>query len=196
MPGWRYFPDDPDRSTAVASGRKISQRQISGVLVRLPYISEAELPHIASTDRSYVAAEMGAFLLSWLSALPCPILNRPTPTCLAGPYWRQPQWLYAAAELGIPACTTVASAGALESPLSDYWTPRITVTVVGEQCFGTEDERLMTQTRSLAAAAGADLLAVHFLQQNGVARFLGVDLVPDVSCPAVADSIRSYLLKE
>ncbi len=51
---------------------------------------------------AYVSAEMTAFLLSWLSGLDCPILNRPTPNCLSGPGWRQEQWIHLAARLGIP----------------------------------------------------------------------------------------------
>lgn len=196
VPGWRYLPDEPERSTAVVSGRTVAQRDIAGVLVRLPYVSEAEVSQITTSERSYVATEMSAFLLSWLTALQCPVLNRPTPTCLAGPYWRHPQWLHAAAQLGIPVYTTGADEGAGVTPSSSPPASRTTVTVVGDQCFGSEDEHLMAQARRLATTAGVELLAVHFLQNNGTACFLGVDLIPDVSCPAVADSILSHLLKE
>jgi len=36
-------------------------------------------------ERDYAGAEMTAFALSWLAALPGPVRNRPSPTCLAGP---------------------------------------------------------------------------------------------------------------
>ncbi|MDQ4214740.1 hypothetical protein [Microbacterium capsulatum] len=36
-------------------------------------------------EREYAAAELTAFVLSWLRALDCPVRNRPEPVCLAGP---------------------------------------------------------------------------------------------------------------
>jgi hypothetical protein len=36
-------------------------------------------------ERDYAAAEITAFTLSWLAAVPGAVRNRPTPTCLAGP---------------------------------------------------------------------------------------------------------------
>ncbi|UJP40605.1 hypothetical protein [Cellulomonas palmilytica] len=36
-------------------------------------------------ERDYAGAEMTAFALSWLAALPGVVRNRPSPTCLAGP---------------------------------------------------------------------------------------------------------------
>jgi len=38
-----------------------------------------------SDERDYAGAELAAFTLSWLAALPGVMRNRPTPTCLAGP---------------------------------------------------------------------------------------------------------------
>ena len=100
--GWRHYPGAPEASTARVGGREVRMGHIAGVLTRLPYISDAELSHIVTDDRAYVAAEMMAFLVSWLSQLTCPVLNRPTPSCLVGPYWRQAQWVYIAAQLGLP----------------------------------------------------------------------------------------------
>ena len=89
-------------STAVVDGQVVGVEEISGVLIRLPYVFEQELLHIVPDDRAYVAAEMQAFLISWLSRLKCPVLNRPTPSYLLGANWRPQQWVYAAAQVGIP----------------------------------------------------------------------------------------------
>src|SRR5271170_1683143 len=86
-------PDSSDQDVAVVDGRTVSVERIDGVLTRLAGVYEWELAHIVPGDRAYVSAEMTAFLLSWLSELDCPILNRPTPTCLSGPGWRQEQWI-------------------------------------------------------------------------------------------------------
>jgi hypothetical protein len=86
--GWYYRVGEIETSMAVVGGQRIAARDLRGVVTRLPAVSEADLEHIAEPDRAYVAAEMHAFLLSWLTALRCPVLNRPAPACLAGPAWR------------------------------------------------------------------------------------------------------------
>ncbi len=60
--GWRYLLGDPENSTLVIGGRSIAAGEITGVLTRLPYVSERELFRIVREDRRYVAAEMTAFL--------------------------------------------------------------------------------------------------------------------------------------
>ena len=108
LEGWRvaYGTDDRrlDRwSTAVVGGEVVPTDQITGVLTRLPAVFEHELMTVVPEDRAYVAAEMTAFLLAWLTQLPCPVLNRPTATGLSGPNWRRERWVAVAAQLGIPA---------------------------------------------------------------------------------------------
>src|SRR5262245_49828372 len=103
--GWRHYVGGPPRAgaaAAVAGGRPVETAAISGVLTRLPRVAEADLAHVVAADRAYAAAEMTAFLLSWLAALTCPVLNRPTPGCLSGPSWWPEQWAAAAARVGIP----------------------------------------------------------------------------------------------
>ena len=192
--GWRYQPGTSHPSTAVVGGREVDQGEISGVLTRLPWVLEQELLHIIPADRPYVAAEMSAFLLAWLSELPCPVLNRPTPSCLAGPNWRVEQWIVTAARMGMavhPIQRTLAQEmGAV--PEAPAETP-VTVTVVGEQCIGSGDQSLATQARQLADMAGADLLAVQFSGPGRGALFLGAHVWPDISSEDVANAVFEYM---
>lgn len=190
--GWRYRLSEPENSTLVIGGRSFAADEISGVLTRLPYISERELVRIAREDRRYVAAEMSAFLRSWLFSLECPVLNRPVPTSLSGPGWCHEQWIHAAARLGIPVRPVrrriAFPVGAVEDePLP----PDVTVTVVGERCLGPED--LAEQARRLAWAARVDLLCVRFGEIGYGPELLGADSWPDTSSPEVADAILEYL---
>ena len=129
------------RATGVAAAvivRKLAyQNEISGVLTLLHCVFVAELTVIVPRDRSYVAAEMTSFLLFWLSRLTCPVLNRPTPTCLSGPYWRREKWLQVAAQAGIPVqplCRHATRAtGCTEKERLKFAT---TLTVVGDRVFG------------------------------------------------------------
>ena len=102
VPGWKFDMPAQGPSRLIADGRAFTSSQIAGVLTRLAAVPEAELDHVAAEDRSYVSAEMTAFLLAWLSSLKCPVLNRATPSGLCGPGWRIEQWLHLAAGLGIP----------------------------------------------------------------------------------------------
>jgi hypothetical protein len=198
--GWCYRPGDGAGSIAVVAGRRVRAAEIEGVLMRLPGVGPHDLPHIVASDREYVAEEMSAFLTSWLSDLPCPMLNRPTPTCLAGPGWPWEQWVLVAAGLGLPVRPVrrrhtprdriTTPAGAAPTGLPD---DALTVTVVGRRCFGADDDHLAMHARRLAKAAGVDLLAVHFDRHAADARLLGADLWPDVSQPEIADTVAAYL---
>jgi hypothetical protein len=99
--GWTYGGPQT-LSTAVVSGQRIHADEISGILTLRPCIYSAELQHIRSSDRDYVASELNAFLLAWLTSQSCRVMNRPTPLCLAGPNWAPIQWTHAAARVSIP----------------------------------------------------------------------------------------------
>jgi hypothetical protein len=192
--GWRHYLNAPADGVAIVGGRRVGVAEISGVLVRLPCVYEQDLPHIVPADRGYVAAEMTAFLASWLSTLPCPVLNRPTPTCLAGPFWRPEQWAFAAARLGIPispvSCLVAPGAASPNTRAPDV--PKRTVTVVGDHCVGDEDELLRRQARSLASAAGVALLTVSFTCGAPAAHFVDANLWPRLD-DDLTEAIFAYL---
>jgi hypothetical protein len=190
--GWCHSLEHPGASTAVVGGRVISISKIEGVLTLLPYIMPDQLIDIVAEDRAYVAAEMMAFLVSWLYELSCPVLNRPTPTCLMGLNWRPEQWVHAAAYLGIPVRQIRHRVSLTNASLELFNASPTIVTVVGDRWFGRADDVLATHALRLAAFAGLDLLAVHFDRQEADARLVGAELRPDVSSPEIADAILQY----
>src|SRR5438552_16797680 len=84
VPSWKFDMPVQGPSRLIADGGAFSSSDIAGVLTRLSAVPDIELEHVAAEDRSYVSAEMTAFLLAWLSSLECPVLNRPTPGGLCG----------------------------------------------------------------------------------------------------------------
>lgn len=188
--GWRYDTRAPQSGTAVADGRMLPARAISGVLTRLPAISEQDLEHVDPQDRTYVACEMGAFLLAWLSALHCPVLNRPTPECLSGPAWRRERWIATAARLAIPV-EPICRASSACRPYTDDDSPPpgVPVTVIGDQCFGSVEPGVAHDARRLARAAAVDLLELRFTGPDRGSRFIDASVCPDLSAPAVADAV-------
>jgi hypothetical protein len=185
--GWRHSLAAPEEGVAVVDGEQVRASDIRGVLTRLSRISENDLTEIVPRERPYAAAETNAFLLAWLSALPCRVINRPTPTGLNGPNWRPEQWALAAVQSGIPIRDVRRPAVLEPEPLE------VTVIVLGNSCLGTADGTLAEQALRLARIAGTEFLAVRFSQPEAPATFTGASLWPDVDDPETADALRTYL---
>jgi hypothetical protein len=196
LAGWSHAPGAIGEDTIVVSKRQIPCGAITGILTRLPCVCEQDVAHIVAEDRAYVASEMTAFLLSWLAGLDCPLLNRPTPTCLSGPGWRAERWVDLAGQLGIPVCLVSRHAKWSHEPALRYERQsRQTVTVIADRCLETVDERLLNHARRLAKAAKVDLLRVRFSEIDREPRFLDADPWPDISSDQAADAVHEYLCK-
>jgi hypothetical protein len=194
LAGWLQHSNGTDQCTAVVGRKLVPQEEITGVLTLLPCVFEEELVEIALEDRSYVAAEMTAFLLFWLSRLQsqCLALNRPTPS-LSGPYWRREKWIHAAAQAGIPVQSLRRHAALPASAEEEAKPSSPTVTVVGKCIFGEVEPDLQRQARRLADLAGVELLAVRFSGPERSASFVSADSLRDFSDHGLADAVLAYL---
>jgi len=187
-PGWRHHVGGGGEEWAIASGERVRVKDMTGVLVRLSGIRDQFLPHIAAFDRTYVAAEMNAFLIAWLTALTCPVLNRPAAGSILGPSLSHERWLAAAARAGLRLAFPRHCAPYVERPQAE-----VQVTVVGERWFGEVTPALGDQAARLARSVGADLLTAHFYGAEADAAFAGVDLLVDPTRAGVADALLSRL---
>ena len=87
---------------SLPNGRVLSGRTIRGVLNRLRGVTGwRSLHRVRVDDRSYAEQELAAFFLSWLSCLPPPILNQPTPHGLAGRERHMSEWVLLATAAGL-----------------------------------------------------------------------------------------------
>jgi hypothetical protein len=185
----------------VVDGEVIPVCSISGVLVRLAAVTEPELPMIVAEDRTYAAREMTAFLVYWLSSLPCPVLNRPAASGLCGPGWRSERWVLTAARLGLPVSprrhqtpafgSEPASAVAAGIP-SGPGDSLVTATLIGDRCVGVEDEVVADRARMLASAAGVGLLSARFRGHGAESVFLDAYPWVDLNDPQTAGAIGDY----
>lgn len=194
--GWSFSPGTVGRARAVIGGQIIPVEAITGVLTRMPCVFEGELLQIVPADRAYVAGEMTAFLLAWLTSLNCRIVNRPTPLCLSGPAFRREQWIATAHHLGIPARPVErrsSLSSVLPAPPEDPASPLAAVTVIGKKCMGVVDTMLAKYARRLAAAAQVDVLTVHFSGPERGACLVDATLWPDLSVEGVEDALLDYL---
>lgn len=187
-PGWSVSVPRSSRGAAVIGGRTVRPDEISGVLTLRPRIFAPELQSFHPDDRPYMAAELNSFLLEWLMAQYCPVLNRPSLSCLAGPDWRPDQWIHAAAGLGIPVRTRHRNTN--ES--SQRGTERtVEVISVCDRCFGCSDPQLQSYVRRLAGAAGTELLCARFSAADG--DLISAHPWPELSDPAVLATVRKRL---
>ena len=194
--GWTMNSRHLAEARFVVSGRVHAVSEIAGVLVRLPAISENELERIAVSDRRYVASEINAFLIYWLSSLPCPVLNRPSPRSLAGPGWYPEHWVHCAAAVGLntrPIERAIRASSWDEPGWGDHGDQGIELTMVGEQCFGDAEPALVHKARRLAKASGADLVSFRFDGASATSRLLMADPFPRLDEKTVASAVLQYL---
>jgi hypothetical protein len=187
--GWKWDASSPSSSVAVVAGQRIPCGAIQGVLMRRPCVLQEELIRIEASDRAYVAAEINAFLMAWLYSLSCPMLNRPTATCLSGPNWRPEQWVSAAAALGIPAKERRRSVPFTPSGSEEPDAEEIArLVVVGQHVLGDADAGCAADARKLAAAAGVDLMEVRFAGRE----MRCASCWPDLCDPTLVHAVHAY----
>jgi hypothetical protein len=189
--GWSCTSRDPAYSQCVIEGVRHDASEIRGVLVRSPAVTVSDLPHIAPSDRSYIAAEMTAFLVYWLSALRCPVMNRPTPRSLCGPGWYPEHWMHYAARAGLrvrPMNRSIKLTSIDHPSWPAHPEPFTELTVVGQACFGNASPELAPKARALAAAASVDLVKFRF----GGEYFLQADLCPTLDNERVEAAVLTY----
>ena len=191
--GWAHYVGSPHCSRLRIRALDLKEEDLCGVLVRIASVEPEDLQHIAEPDRPYVAAEMTAFLLAWLSGLPCPVLNRPTSQCLGGPAYRREQWVHFAGRLGIPRAPVRRDTRLITTNLEDH--SGCELIVVGNTCLGDADWTLMASARRLADNAGADLLSVEFTGPTADSEFVTATPWPNLGSPRIADAVLSYFVE-
>ena len=193
--GWSCTSRDPASSQCVIEGVRHDSSEIQGVLVRSPAVMASDLPHIAASDRSYVASEMTAFLVYWLTSLRRPVLNRPTPRSLCGPGWFPEHWTHYAAEAGLrvrPMSRSIRLTSIDPPCWPEHVGPFAELTVVGQASFGNAAPDLAAKARALAATAGVDLVKFRFDGAAADACFLQADLCPTLDDERVEQAVLGY----
>jgi hypothetical protein len=177
--GWIFYPSDPAKGVAIVSGRRVKISELRAVLTRRPAVVAEELACINSADRAYVAAETNAFLVAWLSALPCRVVNRPAPNSLCGPAWDALHWRAAATKAGL----VWDNSPTRRQPHS--------VVVCGPNALFARNQQEKVLALTLARAASVELLAVRF--RGG--KICGACVAPDLTNEQVRGALLKLLLE-
>ena len=181
-----YAPDMEHRlngthtfsSVKLASHGRLDSRSITGVVNRLEFLPDAHLARVNATDRAYSQQELLAIWSSWISALPCPVINRPTAICVTGPLFHPAIWQHHAAAAGLPTAPMLYDVD-LPDPVAPA--PMHSVIVCKDQCHGASlPPGLFGACCDLARLAGLDMLEVMFGQGPSGAVFSHASPIPDL----------------
>jgi hypothetical protein len=189
--GWRTQVGAVDDWSIVAEGRQFPAAGVSGVITLLPHVFEQELFDIEVSDRKYVAAEATAFALFFLSKIPCPVVNRPTPDCLTGPNWRPEQWASACFKAGIAARRTSRKSRESTVPPKADSTLK-SVTVLGNRFVGNHGCACASGVRRLTELANVTFLQIYFTDENHRNVFYGARVIPDISKIEIRNALHEY----
>jgi hypothetical protein len=169
------------RSTVTVEGRSLAVGEIAGVVNLLPAVVPDALRAYAPAEREYQASEANAWLLFFLSALECPVVNRPTTLSLSGPVLNPLGWHQLARSAGIPVSAVRVDSAESANPLPLQREGLVEVVSVGWEIIapsGTEADR---HTTRLAEWANVEYLKARYAREGrtGV-RFVGASSVPTI----------------
>lgn len=192
----RIRGDVAEVEITLMDGRRISGAQPRPVLNRLSYAPGERMRAVGGADGDYAVQEFQALFLSWLAALPGPMLNRPSPQFLAG-RWRIPAaWAVLAAQAGLE--TAPLRRGAVD-PAEQYADNghQSTVFVVAQRVVASSEVpvSVLDGCRRLGALAGDDLLGIRLAATDGW-RFVGATPLPDLTTggDALLDALAATLV--
>jgi hypothetical protein len=188
--GWRATTGGVDDWLLVVGGERYSIRSITGIVTLVPRIFARELFDVQPDERSYAAAEATAFALFFLSKVPCPVVNRPTPECLTGPNWRPEQWMRACFHAGIRTNKRKRTNRSLprESAAADS----TSVVVLAGKCLEDTSEGCLPAVLKLAQLAHVTFLRVYFTQESGQSFFYRAEVVPDLSKAEIRNGLSEH----
>jgi hypothetical protein len=165
-------------------GRLLRGGDVRSVFNRLAAVPEEWLLAVAAADREYAYVELTALVCSAFHALPCPVVNRPVPGSLSGPWRGAVEWAVLAGRAGLAVpqlrlSSDEEAATASETAAAEPW-----------HVFVVEG-RVVARTPPPAAIAAA---CARLASAAGVA-LLGVELNP-VDAPAGAVFRRASTLPD
>jgi hypothetical protein len=193
--GWLWDSSAPRRQGCVIGGRRHDASEISGILVRATHVDENDIGQITEGERRYVAAEMTAFLIHWMTQIGVPVLNRPGASCLGGPGWHPEHWAVMAGRVGLVARRVRRVVGGGDANATGSDAAPCAMTVVGERAFGAGSPALHRKAIALARLANVQLLRLGFDGAGEDARLLNADQFPLLDDPDVEAAVLTALAR-
>jgi hypothetical protein len=169
-------------------GRRINTDNVRGAINRIVGVPSEQLPDVQPDDREYSNQELFAFFMSWLYALPQPVLNRPSPPGLCGQLRNISEWVLMASQAGLPTSEFKQSSHnyvaekSFEGRVSQNHTHVNSVFVIEGHVIGSQvPQHICDGCRSLAKLTSTELLGIEFAEgEAGPWTFIGATIFPDL----------------
>lgn len=168
----------------LADGRTIDGDAVRGVVNRLVSLPTERHALAATPDRDYAMQELNALFLSWLTAVRGPVLGRPTPQGLSGPWLHRSEWLALGAQAGLNVDVYCRSSREAPETLTDEaaLVGARTLVVIAGRPAGRVPAHVAAGSARLARLADADFLGVQFgTPRRKPWTFVGATPFPDLS---------------
>ena len=188
----------PATEFTLADGRRISSDAIRGVLNRISALPAHVAESLAPADRTYAIQEWTALHVSWLTALPAPVINLPGLQGLCGA-WRHPsEWLWLAGQAGLETPPYRMSTNAVPAVRPETTAVVRTVLVLDGQCIEADvPAGVVDACGRLGVLSETKLIGVDLDARTG--RFLHASPQPDLACggeaiiTAIADALGGHV---
>lgn len=181
-------------SHITVGGREVGVGEVEGVVNLLPVVLPDELNFYPHEEREYQAAELQALLTFLLSALPCPVTNRPSPMSLSGGCGSPLAWMDLAHSLGIGVSSLALDSAWLEDrPVRARDDTDIVVGCLGGAVIAPSDTAADRMTLDLSRAARVEYLRVDYERDGAALRFRSARTVPDVRDAATRAALARRL---
>jgi hypothetical protein len=193
----------------------------AAVLNRLQYIPAP--PGFVGADRDYAVTELTALVLSWLTQMDCPVLNRPSPSGIGGALRGQLAWQQLATQAGLKSIELQMTTSTRDFPVRRDFVPRstaswhadslpglrvneyhwcservdttdpIAVHVIGARASGAAPETILEKCRCLARLAQLDIIRIDLVRSCEGLKFLSADAQPHMADPALSVCVADAL---
>jgi hypothetical protein len=185
-------PDFPD-STITVEARNVGVAQIAGVVNLLAAVVPKTLTVYEPEEREYQASELHAWLLFFLSALVCPVVNRPTPLSLNGPVLNPIGWYHLARAAGIPLSAVSVDSAEGTNPRARGSGNLVEVVCLGGGILAPSGTAADRYTVELARRSGVEYLKARYTNESPTnVRFAGASSIPDPRCQRERRALVEY----
>jgi hypothetical protein len=163
---------------------------VRGIVNLLEQVRPCDLPQFQPAERSYVAAELTAFLHAWLHTLDCRKLNPPSLSTLNGEL-SELTWRAQAMRCGM-LVTAYSTDDGLCASSEQPADATITVSVIGRRTVGMRHARLLDAALALRECTRLPMLQLTCRDTPEGLVFCRATVRPDFSDETVSDAVRAY----
>jgi hypothetical protein len=170
---WTVWLSDNEKkfSIELSDGRQFSTDTVFGAINRVNHLPSEVFSSFGEDDQVYGESEFHALFLSFLTEIPGPVLNRPSPRWLAGYMAYDVEWKKMANRVGLPLYKNLWQSR--DYTPEDYSRSNQNAVIIVNDQVISKDLDLKTQTacKLLAENTNSQLLEIFFEEVNNTNYF-------------------------